>query len=79
MLDIKVLGTGCPTCKEMAKNAESAAQRLGTEFKFEYVNDMGRILTFGVLATPALVVNEEMLSNGTFLSENEIYNLLSKI
>jgi small redox-active disulfide protein 2 len=79
MLEIKVLGTGCPNCKKLAKNAEAAAQRFGAEFNFEYVNDMGRILMFGVLAMPGLVVNDEVVTNGQILTEDEIYNILKKI
>ena len=57
MKKIQVLGTGCPKCKKLAENAAVAARETGIEFEFEKVTDINEILKFGVMMTPALVVD----------------------
>ena len=57
MARIQILGTGCPKCKKLAENAEAAAQALGLDYQIEKVTDLSQIMAFGVMLTPALVVN----------------------
>ena len=57
---LQILGTGCPKCKLLAEHAERAAQELGLDFEVEKVTDFDRILEFGIVATPALVVDGEI-------------------
>jgi len=60
MKKIQILGTGCPKCKKLAENAESAAQALGVEYAIEKVTDINEIMKFGVMMTPALAVDGEV-------------------
>ena len=57
MKKIQVLGTGCPKCKKLAENAAEAAEALGVEYAMEKVTDINEITGFGVMMTPALVVD----------------------
>jgi small redox-active disulfide protein 2 len=57
MMKIQILGTGCPKCKKLAASAEAAAKALGLEYTLEKVTDINAIMGFGVMMTPALVVN----------------------
>lgn len=61
---IQVLGTGCPKCKKLAEVAEAAAKELGVEFQLEKVTDLPRIMGFGVMMTPALVVDGDVKVSG---------------
>jgi small redox-active disulfide protein 2 len=57
MKKLQVLGTGCAKCTKLAENAEAAARALGIEYELEKVTDINQILAFGVMTTPALVVD----------------------
>lgn len=54
---LQILGTGCPKCQSLAENAETAAKALGLEYEIEKVTDINEIISYGVVATPALVVD----------------------
>jgi small redox-active disulfide protein 2 len=54
---IQVLGPGCPKCKKLAENAEAAAKALGIDYHLEKVTEIAKITDFGVMLTPALVVD----------------------
>ena len=56
-MKIKVLGTGCPKCTKLAENVEAAAKALGIECEIAKVTDITEIMEFGVMMTPALVVD----------------------
>jgi len=74
---VEVLGTGCPKCRKMADNAESACRELGIEYELEKVEDIEKILEYGVMMTPALVVDGDVKAAGKVLSEKEIMEILS--
>lgn len=76
MKQVKVLGPGCAKCKKLTENAELAVKELGTECSVEKVTDMGEIVSFGILMTPALVVDGEVKSSGRVLSPEEIKQFL---
>jgi len=57
---LQILGTGCPKCKLLTEHAERAAQELGLDYELEKVTKIEEILAFGVMATPALVVDGEI-------------------
>lgn len=69
---IQVLGTGCPKCEKLKKNAEEAARLAGTEALVEKITDIGQITAFGVMMTPALAVDGEVKSVGRVLSPEDI-------
>jgi small redox-active disulfide protein 2 len=57
MKKLQILGTGCPKCKKLAENTEAAAKALSIEYTIEKVTDISEIMKFGVMITPALVVD----------------------
>ena len=71
MKKIQVLGTGCPKCKKLAELAEAAARELGIEYDLEKVTDINEIMAFGVMMTPALVVDGEVKLAGRLPSADE--------
>ena len=76
MRRIQVLGTGCPKCKMLTANAEAAVKALGVEATVEKVEKLAEIMKFGVMMTPALVVDGQVKSAGKVLSTEEIGKLL---
>jgi small redox-active disulfide protein 2 len=75
---IKILGTGCPKCKKLEANARQAVLAAGIEAKIEKVDDLNQIMDYGVMLTPALVIDEKVVSSGKILSPEDIKALLSK-
>lgn len=76
MIKIQILGTGCPKCKKLTENAETAAKTLGIEYAIEKVTDINEIMEFGVMMTPALAVNGAVKVVGKVPSVAEIEALL---
>lgn len=74
---IQVLGTGCPKCGKLSEAAETAAREIGIEFELEKVTDIERIMGFGVMMTPALVVDGEVKVSGRVPRPDELKELLS--
>ena len=77
MKKIQILGTGCPKCKALTQNAETAAKELGLEYTLEKVTDIKEIMKFGVMMTPALVVDGQVKVVGKVLSPEQIKAMLS--
>ncbi len=77
MKKIQILGTGCPKCKKLAENAEAAAKELGIEFEIEKVTGINEIMKFGVMMTPALVVDGDVKVVGKVPSPDEINRMLA--
>ena len=73
---LQILGTGCPKCKKLAENTEAAAKALGMDYTLEKVTDISKILKFGVMITPALVVDGQVKLVGKVPSPDEIRKLL---
>jgi len=76
MKKIQILGTGCPKCKKLAENAEAAAKELELEIDVEKVTDINEMMKFGVMMTPALVVDGEVKVVGKVPSAEEIKKML---
>jgi small redox-active disulfide protein 2 len=76
MKKIQILGTGCPKCKALAQNAETAAKELGLEHTLEKVTDIKEIMKFGVMMTPALVIDGQVKTAGKLLNVQEIKGML---
>ena len=72
MKRIEILGPGCPKCNKMAENAEEAARGLGIEYELVKISDLGVMMGYRVMATPAIVVDGEVKSSGKLLSPEEI-------
>lgn len=75
-IKIQVLGTGCAKCADLAKNAESAARVAGVAFELEKVTDVQKIMAFGVMTTPGLVIDGKVVSSGKVLGVEEIATIL---
>ena len=76
MKKIQILGAGCPKCKVLAQNAETAAKELGLEYTLDKMTDIKEIMKFGVMATPALVVDGQVKVVGKVLSPEQIKAML---
>ncbi len=76
MKKIEILGTGCQKCIKLSKNAEEAVKDKGTEYIIEKVTDLTKIMSYGVMMTPGLVVDGKVVSVGKILSPDEIKKLL---
>ena len=72
MKRIEILGPGCPKCNKMAENAEEAARGLGIEYELVKISDLGVMMGYGIMATPAIVVDGEVKSSGKLLGPEEI-------
>jgi small redox-active disulfide protein 2 len=77
MKKIQILGTGCPKCKALTQNAEAAAKELGIEYQLEKVTDINEIMKFGIMMTPALVVDGQVKIVGKVPSPEQIKQLLT--
>lgn len=74
---LQILGTGCPKCKLLTEHAERAAQELGLDYELEKVTKIEEILAFGVMATPALVVDGEIRVFGHVPSAARLKEMLA--
>lgn len=77
--NIKVLGSGCKSCHEMYENAKKAVKAAGIDVEVEYVTDMEKVMTYGIMSMPGLVVNEKVVSAGKVLKSVDIEKLLHKL
>ena len=75
---IKILGAGCKSCHEQYENIKNAINNLGLSIEVEYITDMARIMEYGVMSMPAIVVNEKVVSFGKVLKTTEVEKLLQK-
>ena len=77
-MEIKILGTGCPKCKSLEKLTRDVVNQNGISANITKVEDIMDIMKYGVMATPALVVNEKVEIKGRVPSADEIKQVLLK-
>ena len=77
-MEIKILGTGCPKCKTVEKLTREVVEQNGFNATINKVEDIMDIMKYGVMATPAIVVNEKVEIKGRIPSAEEIKNVLLK-
>lgn len=77
MKKLQILGTGCAKCTKLAEATEQAAQSLGVPYELEKVTEIQRIMAFGVMMTPALVVDGVVKVSGKVPSHDEIRKMLA--
>ncbi|MCF6357788.1 MAG: thioredoxin family protein, partial [Draconibacterium sp.] len=77
-MDIKVLGTGCAKCKSLEKAISKAVEKTGVNAIVTKVEDIVEIMQFGVMTTPALVVNGKIVVKGVVPSVDELSKLITK-
>ena len=78
-MEIKILGGGCPKCARLESVTRAVVEELGIEAEFFKVKTMPEIMAYDVMTTPALVVNEKVLSSGRIPSRDEIKNWLEDL
>ena len=76
---IKVLGAGCKSCREQYENAKQAVKDMGLSVEVEYITDMQKVMEYGVMSMPALVVNEKVVAMGKVLKAADVVVLLRKV
>lgn len=70
--DIAVLGSGCPKCIELENHVNAVLKELNIDKTVKHITDVAEIASFGVMSTPALVINNKVVSSGKVLSPGEI-------
>lgn len=75
---IKVLGAGCRSCHEQYQNVINAAAEMGLAANIEYITDMEKVMSYGVMSMPAIVINGKVASYGKVLKVKDVINLLKK-
>ena len=73
---VKVLGAGCKSCHEQYENAKTAVKAMGLSVEVEYITDMEKVMAYGVMSMPAIVVNEQVVSMGKVLKAADVEKLL---
>lgn len=76
-MKIKILGGGCANCKKLEENTLLALKELNIEASIEEVKDIDQIIDYGVMKTPALVIDEKVKSSGRVLGVEEIKKILA--
>ncbi len=77
-MDIKVLGTGCPKCKALEKATKEAVAETGINASVSKVEDIVEIMNYGVMTTPALVIDGKVVVKGKVPTVEEIKSLITK-
>lgn len=75
---MKILGSGCAKCNQLEQAVKSALLELGMDTSLEHVTDFTQIAAYGVMALPAFVINEKVVSSGRILSVEEAKTIIEK-
>lgn len=76
--NIKVLGSGCKSCHAQYTNVKEAVRNLGISLEVEYITDIEKIMAYGVMSMPAIVVNEKVVVMGKVLKTADVEKLIQK-
>lgn len=76
---VKVLGTGCAKCNSLEAATKAALEQLGMDTSIDHVTDFSQIAAYGVMTTPALVVDGKVVSYGKVLKTDEVVKILKKV
>ncbi len=77
-MEIKVLGTGCANCKTLEKHVISALEEMGINTQVEKVEDIQKIMSYGIMRTPGLVIDGKVVLSGRVPSVKEIKEIIEK-
>lgn len=75
---IKILGTGCPSCKKLEKNTAEALKQLNRKDEIVKITDISEMMSYGVMSLPALVADNKVLSYGSVPTVEAIKDLINK-
>ena len=75
-MNIKVLGGGCCKCENLLGAVKEAVAEKGIEAEIEYITDMAKIMEYGIMSTPALMIDNKVVSMGRVLKAKEVVKLL---
>lgn len=76
---VKVLGSGCAKCNQLEAATKAALEQLGMDATIDHVTDFSKIAAYGVMSTPALVVDGKVVSYGKVLKTEEVVKILQKV
>ncbi|MGI6745774.1 MAG: hypothetical protein BWY46_00311 [Firmicutes bacterium ADurb.Bin300] len=76
---VKVLGSGCAKCNQLEAATKAALEQLGMDTAIDHVTDFSQIAAYGVMTTPALVIDRKVVSYGKVLKTDEVVKILLKI
>ncbi|MCI5951490.1 MAG: thioredoxin family protein [Anaerostipes sp.] len=76
---VKVLGAGCKACHKQYENVKTAMKKMGVSVEVEYITDMEKVMTYGAMSMPVIVVNEKIVSEGVVLKASEVEKLFRKL
>ncbi|MCX7736916.1 MAG: thioredoxin family protein [Candidatus Kapabacteria bacterium] len=77
-MNIKILGTGCAKCEALEKKVRHIVEAQGINAEISKVTDLKQIMSYGVMMTPGLVINEKVVSFGSIPPESQILNWLKE-
>ena len=75
-MNIKVLGGGCKSCEALLKSVKEAVANKGIHAEIEYITDMEKIIGYGVMSMPALMIDDKIVSAGKELKAKDVEKLL---
>ncbi|SJZ74023.1 thioredoxin family protein [Garciella nitratireducens] len=78
-VSVKILGSGCTKCNQLEAATKSALEQLGMDTTIDHVTDFSQIAAYGVMSTPALVIDGKVVSYGKVLKTDEIVKILQKV
>lgn len=76
---VKILGSGCAKCNQLEAATKEALKQLGMDATVDHVTDFSQIAAYGVMSTPALVVDGKVVSYGKVLKTEDVVNILQKV
>lgn len=76
---IKILGAGCATCHQQYEYAKEAIKSMELSVEVEYITDMPKVMEYGVMSMPAIIINEKVVSQGKVIKSADIIKLLNKL
>jgi small redox-active disulfide protein 2 len=76
---VKVLGSGCAKCNQLEAATKKALEQLGMDTTIDHVTDFAQIAAYGVMSTPALVIDGKVVSYGKVLKTEEVVKILQKV
>lgn len=77
-MEIIILGTGCPKCKALEKVTRETVKEMGIDAEILKEEDIVKIMSYGIMHTPGLVIDGKIVSSGHVLSSKEVKELISK-